>query len=157
MTQPTLFHPDSASVGVAWLSGVLPFTSGGVATKLPKLTSWPVYSGTVRGFVTVTIAGGRTFESGLRAPIISVGTWASVPGSDSPQPGAAVQLAELVVASCFEDGRVPAVLVRKSAKYRQASVRSVRLNAEPREVADPDASMSHFETEIEMFWTEVPE
>jgi hypothetical protein len=155
MTQPTLYHPDSASVAVAWLSARLPV---GVATKLPKLATWPTYSGTIRGFVTVTVAGGRTFDTGLRAPIVSVGTWASVPGSDSPQPGAAVQLAELIVSSCFEDdGRTPAQSVRKSAKYRAASVRSVRLNAEPREIADPDASMSHFETEIEMFWTEVPE
>lgn len=154
MTAPIPFHPDSASVAVAWLSGRLPV---GVATRLPKLAAWSTYSGTIKGFATVTIAGGRTFESGLRAPIVSVGTWASVPGSDSPQPGAAVQLAELIVSSCFEDGSLPAVSVRKSPKYRAASVRSVRLNAEPREVLDPDASVSHFETEIELFWTEVPE
>lgn len=156
MSQPTPFHPDSESVAVAWLSLALPV---GVATTLPKLTSWPVYSGTnVRGFATVTIAGGRTFESGLRAPIVSVGTWAAVDGSDQPQYGAAVQLAELVVASCFaEDGRTPAVRVRKTNKYRYASVRSVRLNAEPRRVPDQDASVAHFETEIELFWTEVPE
>lgn len=155
MAQPTPHYPDSASVAVAWLSTLLPV---GVATRLPKLTAWPVYNGTVRGFVTVTVAGGRTFESGLRAPLVSVGTWASVPGSDSPQPGAAVQLAELVVASCFgEDGQTPAVRVRKSNKYRYASIRSARLNAEPREIPDPDASVSHFETEIELFWTEVPE
>lgn len=156
MSQPIPFHPDSESVAVAWLSARLPV---GVATTLPKLSTWPIYSGTaVRGFATVTIVGGRTFESGLRAPIVSVGTWAGVDGSDQPQHGAAIQLAALVVASCFgEDGRTPAISVRKSNKYAYASVRSVRLNAEPRRVPDQDASVAHFETEIEMFWTEVPE
>ncbi len=155
MTAPIPFHPDSESVAVAWLSLALPV---GVATTLPKLSSWPIYSGSnVRGFATVTIVGGRTFESGLRAPIVSVGTWAAVDASDQPQYGAAIQLAALVVASCFEDGRSPAVSVRKSSKYAYASVRSVRLNAEPRRVPDQDASVAHFETEIELFWTEVPE
>lgn len=154
MTQPTLYHPDSESVAVAWLSLALPV---GVATTLPKLASWSTYQGTIKGFATVTIVGGRTFESGLRAPIVSVGTWAGVDASDNPQWGAANQLASLVVASCFEDGRTPAVSVRKTAKYRAASVRSVRLNAEPRRVPDPDTSVAHLETELELFWTEVPE
>lgn len=153
MTLPIPFHPDSESVAVAWLSARLPV---GVATTLPKLASWSDYSG-VKGFATVTIVGGRTFESGLRAPIVSVGTWAAVPSSDQPQWGASVQLASIVIASCFEDGRMPAPRVRKSDKYLYASVRSVRLNAEPRRVPDVDASVAHFETEIEMFWTEVPQ
>lgn len=154
MTQPTPFHPDSESVAVAWLSARLPV---GVATTLPKLSSWPLYHGTARGFATVTIAGGRTFEGPLRAPIVSVGTWAAVDSSDQPPWGAASHLASLVVALCFdEDGRTPAVRVRRSDKYRYASIRSVRLVAEPRRVPDPDASVAHFETEIEMMWAEVP-
>jgi hypothetical protein len=153
MTLPTPYHPDSESVAVAWLSARLPV---GVATTLPKTSSWPLFNGTVRGFATVTIVGGRTFEGPLRAPVVSVGTWAAVDASDQPQYGAAMQLAEILVSSCFaEDGRTPAQSVRRSDKYRYASVRSVRLVAEPRRVPDVDASVAHFETEIEIMWAEV--
>ncbi len=152
MTLPTLFHADSESVAVAWLSAVLPV---GAATSLPKPGSWSVFSGTVQGFATVSIVGGATQDYGLRRPILSVGTWAAVPGSDNPQWGAAAQLAEIVVAECLS--LIPSVReVRKSPKYVPVLVQSVRLNAEPRRIPDPDASAAHFETEVEMMWTEVP-
>jgi hypothetical protein len=150
MTAPILFHPDSESVAVAWLSAVLPV---GVATSLPKPGTWSTFSGTVQGFATVTIAGGATSDYGLRTPVVSVGTWASVPGSDAPQWGAAAALAELVVAECLMI--VPSVrTVRKSVKYAEALVQSVRLNAEPRRIPDQDASAAHFETEFVLVWTE---
>lgn len=151
MTLPTLFHPDSESVAVAWLGAVLPV---GVATSLPKPGTWSTFSGTVQGFATVTIVGGATQDFGLRRPIVSVGTWAAVPGSDNPQWGAASQLAEIIVAECLV--LVPSVRrVRKSTKYAEALVHSVRLNAEPRRIPDPDASAAHFETELELAWTEL--
>jgi hypothetical protein len=150
MTAPTLFHPDSESVAVAWLSAVLPV---GVATSLPKPGAWSVFSGSIQGFATVTIVGGRTRDFGLRAPMVSVGTWAAVPGSDNPQWGAAAQLAEIVVAQCLL--LVPDVtVVQKSAKYAPAFVHTVRLNSEPRRIPDPDASAAHFETEFVLVWTE---
>lgn len=148
---PTLLHPNSEAVAVAWLSGLLPV---GVATTLPKLASWPVYSGTVKGFATVSIVGGRTFDTGLRMPVVSVGTWAAVEGSDNPQWQAAMQLAELVLVPAF--ALFESVTVRPSVKYDLARVQSVRLNAEPRRVPDPDASMAHIETELILAWTEVP-
>ncbi len=152
MTLPTLFHPDSESVAVAWLSALLPV---GVATSLPVPSAWPVFSGSVRGFATVTIAGGATSDVYLRRPVVSVGTWAAVPGSDNPQWGAAAQLAEIIVAECL--ALTPSVtVVRKSLKYAPALVHSVRLNAEPRRIADPDASAAHFETEFVLTWTEQP-
>ena len=152
MTLPTLYHPDSESVAVAWLSAVLPV---GVATSLPKPGTWTPFLGTVQGFGTVTIAGGRTSDYALRAPIVSLGTWAAVPGSDNPQWGAAAQLAEILVAECLS--LIPSVRrVQKSAKYAPALVHTVRLNAEPRRIADPDASVAHFETEFVLVWTEVP-
>jgi hypothetical protein len=146
-----LLHPNSEAVAVAWLSSLLPV---GVATTLPKLASWPVYSGTVKGFATVNIVGGRTYENALRMPVVSIGTWAGVDGSDNPQWQASAQLAELVLVPCFEV--MAPVRVRPSAKYAEALVHSVRLNAEPRRMPDPDASVAHFETEIILAWTEVP-
>lgn len=144
------FHPNSESVAVAWLSTLLPV---GVATTLPALSTWPVFSGTVKGFATVSIVGGRTYENGLRMPVVSVGTWAGVVGSDNPQWQAAAQLAELVLVPCFEI--MSPVTVRPSVKYDLARVHSVRLNAEPRRIPDPDASVAHFETELILAWTEV--
>jgi hypothetical protein len=152
MTLPTLYHPDSESVAVAWALATLPV---GAATSLPRAGAWTTFLGTVQGFATITVAGGRTTDYGLRLPVISFGTWASVPGSDNPQWGAASQLAEIIVAECLK--LVPDVrTVQKSPKYAPAFIQSVRLNAEPRRVPDQDESVAHFETEVIMAWTEVP-
>lgn len=147
MSTPLPLAPPSEAVAVAWLLGRLPV---GVATRLPRPGTWGAYSGSIQGFATVTIVGGRTTENGLRMPIVSVGTWANVPGSDQPQWGAASQLAEIVIKPCFEI--IPTELVRPSAKYDYARVHSVRLNAEPRRIPDQDESMAHFETEIQLVW-----
>lgn len=152
MTLPILNHPTSEFVAAAWLSAVLPV---GVATSLPKRETWSTYSGTVKGFATVSIVGGSTRDFGLRAPVVSVGTWAAVIGSDNPQWGAASQLAEIVVAECLK--LVPDVrVVKQSDKYASALVHTVRLNAEPRRIPDQDASVAHFETEFVLVWTEQP-
>lgn len=150
MTAPILFHPSSENVAVAWLSAWFPV---GVATRLPKPGTWTVYSGTVQGFATVTVAGGTTRYGRGRFPVISVGTWAAVPGSDNPQWGAADQLAQLIVDETKRVDFAP-TYVRTSAKYATALVHSVHLTAEPRRIPDQDESMAHFETEIVLIWTE---
>lgn len=151
MTAPTLFHPDSESVAVAWLSAVLPV---GVGTSLPRPGTWSPFAGTVEAYATVAIVGGAVSDYGLRSPVVSVGTWAAVPGSDNPQWGAAAALAEIIVAECL--ALAPSVRrVRKSSRYAEALVHSVRLAAEPRRIPDPDASAAHFETEFVLLWTEL--
>jgi len=148
---PALFHPTTEQLAVAWLSTLaLP----GVATTLPKLDAWPVYAGTIRGFVTVGIVGGATRDTALRAPVISVGTWAAVPGSDNPQWGAASQLAEIVAAATFPHEFVP-IRFTQSVKYAPALVHTAKLVSEPRRVPDPDSSYAHFETEVMIVWSEV--
>lgn len=152
MTAPVLLHPSSESVAVAWLSALLPV---GVATRLPKMGTWSVYNGTIQGFGTVAIVGGTTREVALRAPIVSLGTWANVPGSDNPQWGAAAQLAEILT-NALLDGPIDPVRVSSGAKYADALVHTAKLNAEPRRVPDQDESVAHFETEFVLVWTEVP-
>ena len=157
MTAPTLLHPSSESVAVAWLSSWFPV---GVATTLPRPGTWPTYSGSIQGFATVTIVGGAlrrgaTHDTALRSPVVSLGTWAAIPGSDNPQWGAAVQLAEGLT-HLAQDGTFVPTLVRPSMKYAPAFVHDIRLNAEPRRVPDQDESMAHFETEFVLMWTEYP-
>lgn len=153
MSAPLLHLPTSESVAVAWLSGWFPV---GVATSLPKPGSWTAYAGAVQGFATVSIVGGRTVAGFGRMPVVSLGTWAAVPSSDNPQWGAASQLAERIVRVCQATEFVP-TYVRQSVKYERALVHSVRLNAEPRRIPDPDASAAHFETEFVLVWTAEPD
>lgn len=142
-------HPTAEGVAVAWLSTLaLP----AVATALPALTSWPVLGGTVKAFVVVDgVVGSRIFDNGLRAPVISVSTWAAVPGSDNPQWGAANELAERVWAPTQE--RFEPVRVQQSAKHAAAFVHSVYGVAEPRRVFDPDSGYAHFVSEVAVVWT----
>ncbi len=153
MTLPTLNYPTSESVAVAWLSAWFPV---GVGTTLPRPGTWPVFTGTVKGFGTVSIVGGRTVTGFGRMPVVSLGTWAAVDGSDNPQWGAASQLAERLVRRTQETDFVPQY-VRQSAKYERALVHSISLVAEPRRIPDPDASAAHFETEFVLVWTAEPD
>ena len=153
MTAPILLHPSSESVAVAWLSTWFPV---GVATTLPRPGTWPILAGAIQAFGTVTIVGGATRDTPLRSPVVSLGAWANIPGSDAPQWGAAVSLAEGLVHMC-QDGTFVPVVVRPSAKYARAYVHSIRLNAEPRRIPDQDESMAHFETEFVLQWTEYTE
>lgn len=142
-------HPTAEGVAVAWLSTLaLP----AVATSLPALTSWPVLGGTVKGFAVVDgVVGSRVFESGLRAPVISVSTWAAVPGSDNPQWGAANELAERVWVKTHET--FEPVRVQQSVKHAPAFVHSVYGIAEPRRVPDPETGYAHFVSEVAIVWT----
>lgn len=142
-------HPTAEGVAVAWLSTLaLP----AVATSLPKLEAWPVLGGTVRAFCVVDgVVGSRVFDNGLRAPIVSVSTWAAVPGSDNPQWGAANELAERVWQPTYE--RFEPVRVQQSAKHAAAFVHSVYGVTEPRRVPDPETGYAHFVSEVAVVWT----
>jgi hypothetical protein len=150
MSQPTLYVATDEFVAGALLSDLLPVPA---ATTLPKLEVWPVYLGTIRGFATVGIVGGGELENALEDPVVSVGTWAAVPGSDNPQWGAAAQLASIVWRIAKE--RFVPRTYRQSVKYEPACVLSVSPVARPRRINDPDTSIAHFETEIRLHW--VPE
>jgi hypothetical protein len=153
MTLPSLHHPTSEAVAVAWLSTWFPV---GVATSLPKPGTWSTLSGSIQGFATVSIVGGRIAGGFGRMPVVSLGTWAAVPGSDNPQWGAASQLAEKIVRLAQTPTFDP-VFVRQRAGYERALVHSISLVSEPRRIPDPDASAAHFETEFVLVWTAEPD
>lgn len=153
MTAPNLHHPTSEAVAVAWLSSWFPV---GVATTLPKPGSWSVLSGAIQGFGTVAIVGGRIVSGFGRMPVVSLGTWAAVPGSDNPQWNASNQLAEKLVRVCLTPTFEPK-FVRQKAGYERALVHSVQLVSEPRRIPDPDASAAHYETEFVLVWTAEPD
>ncbi|HET9234928.1 MAG TPA: hypothetical protein VFP10_12375 [Candidatus Eisenbacteria bacterium] len=148
-------HPTATGTMITWLSGVVP----AVASNLPALDSWPVLSGTVRGFVTVpTVAGGTVEYAGLRVPVLQVETWAAVPSSDRPQYGAAEQLAEDIVAAVNALNATPApVLVRQRVNYLRAMIQCAPFMTEPRRLDDPDTGYARFLMDLALAWTEVPD
>jgi hypothetical protein len=151
MTAPSLFLPTDEYVASALLSDLLAVPA---ATSLPKLDQWPVFSGTIRAFVTVDIVGGGANANRLQDPVVSVHTWAAVPGSDNPQWGAAAQLGHRVWDASQERDFEPRTY-RQSAKYVPALVLGLSPVARPRRIPDPDASMAHFATEVRVHY--VPE
>lgn len=148
-------HPTATGTMIAWLGTFAP----AVASNLPEITSWPVLSGTVRGFVTVpTVAGGTVHYAGVRVPVLQVETWAGVPSSDRPQYGAAEQLAEDIVAAANAlNGTGSSVLVRQRAGYSQAMIQSVPFMTEPRRLDDPDTGYARYLMDLALAWVEVPE
>ena len=144
----------SEGVAVAWARTLeLP----AVATSLPALSTWPVLSGTVRGFVVVDgVVGSRVLGTAVRVPVISFSTWAAVPNSDQPQWGAANDMAEILWETQFARPFNP-VRVRQGTTHRWALVQSVHGIQEPRRVPDVDESRAHFVTELALMWTEEPE
>jgi hypothetical protein len=148
-------HPTATGTMITWLATVVP----AVASNLPEITSWPVLSGTVRGFVTVpTVAGGTVDYAGTRVPVLQVEAWAAVPSSDRPQYGAAEQLAEdIVTAVNALNGGGPAVLVRQRAGYNQALVQCAPMMTEPRRLDDPETGYARYLMDLSLAWVEVPE
>lgn len=146
-------HATAEGVAVAWATGLaLP----AVATTLPALSAWPIFSGTsVRGFVTVGIVGSVPRGNGMRESVASFDTWAAVLNSDRPQWGAANELAERLWTETLR-GEFPTVRVQQHASYFPAYVHSVHGIQEPRRIPDQDESRAHYATEIAIMWTEVP-
>jgi hypothetical protein len=140
---------------ITWLGTFVP----AVASNLPKLDSWPVLSGTVRGFVTVpTVAGGTVHHAGVRVPVLQVETWAAILSSDAPQYGAAEQLAEDIVAAANAlNASGSSVLVRQRTGYNQAMIQCVPFMTEPRRLDDPDTGYARFLMDLALGWVEVPE
>lgn len=148
------FAPTAEGVAVAYMRVIK--APNMVATTLPVLSSWPVITGTVRGFVTVDgVVGGSGRDTPLRVPVMGVSTWAAVPDSDQPQWGAANSIAEDIVSAVYAESSRP-VLVRQGTSYDQALVQSMSMLAEPRRLQDPDTGRARFVMDLVIAWTRVP-
>jgi hypothetical protein len=149
-------HPTATGTMITWLQGFMP--AGAVASNLPKIDSWPVLSGTVRGFVTVPlVAGGTVHYAGVRVPVLQVETWAAIPGSDKPQYGAAEQLAEDIVSAAGSlNSGGSSVRVLQRAGYNEALIHAVASLTEPRRLDDPDTGYARYLMDLSLAWVEVP-
>ena len=148
------FAPTAEGVAVAYLRTIK--APNMVATTLPALSSWPVVTSNVRGFVVVDgVVGGSGRDTALRVPVMGVSSWAAVPDSDQPQWGAANSIAEDIVAAIYNEASRP-VLVQQGASYDQALIQSMTLLAEPRRLEDPDTGRARFVMDLVIAWTRVP-
>ena len=148
-------HPTATGTMIKWLTPYVP----AVASNLPALSSWPVLSGNVRGFVTIPlVAGGTVHYYGTRVPVLQVETWAAVLSSDQPQYGAAEQIAEDIVAAVNDlNASGSPVLVRQRTGYAQALVQCAPMMTEPRRLDDPETGYARYLMDLALAWVEVPE
>lgn len=145
-------HATAEGVAVAWATALaLP----AVATTLPELSSWPVFSGaTVRGFVTTSVVGTQIGSGFMRHTVLTFDTWAAVVNSDRPQWGAANELAERLWWETM-DASFMGRRVQQHPSYHPAYVHSVHGLQEPRRIPDPDTSRAHYTLDLALMWSEV--
>jgi hypothetical protein len=144
-------HPTATGTVITWLATFMP----AVAQNLPKVSSWPVLSDTVRGFVTVpAVVGGSGRDTPLRVPVMQVECWGAAIDSDRPHYGAAEQLAEDVVFEVYNDAAYPRTVTQRTG-YNAALIQSARLITEPRRLDDPDTGYARYVLDVELAWVEV--
>lgn len=142
--------PSTEAVVIAWLRG-LQGLAAGVATTTPSdVSTWAA-----NGFVVVLSAGGSGLDTALRAPVVSVDTWAIQPDSDHPPWGKAFSVAQDIIAAVQDMSRTgQAVQVTPSpGDWVPVLVQDVSLLTEPRRIPDPDTSRAHTSMDLEVRWT----
>lgn len=143
------FLPTAELVAVAWLGAVDGMPAGKVATTLPSNVA--DFSD---GFVTVIGAGGSPQpHTGLRRPVMQVDCWVGTIGSAAPRWGRANDLAELILAECFDDMRNHEVTLR--SQYDPALVRAAYPLTEPRRVNGDPNRHARFTFDMQFVWTTV--
>lgn len=141
------FLPTAELVAVAWLQAVDGIPAGKVATTLPADTAQ--FSD---GFLTVIGSGGSPQpDTGMRRPVIQVDCWVGTIGSSKPRWGRANDLAELVMAECFDDMRNHVVTL--PAQYDGALVRQAYPLTEPRRVNGDPNRHARFTFDMQFAWT----
>jgi hypothetical protein len=148
-----LTPPNSELVAVAWLASIAGL-EGIVSTTLPKdVTGWAA-----TGFVTLGAGGGGGVIGGrpdlylqTRHPVLSVHTWATVPGSAKPPWGMAAALAELVVAGCWDEENMRRDLTLP-AGYDPARAMEAYPLTEPRRIPGDVSGYAHFQLDLQLHW-----
>lgn len=150
------YAPNSELVAVAWLGGITGLTSAMVSMTLPSDTS--TWSAT--GFVTVgsgdigssgIIGGTPDPYTRLRNPVASVHTWAVKPGSAKPPWRMAANLAELIVAGCYDEDNMRRVLVLPTG-YGCARVMEATVLREPSRVPGDQGGYARFYLDLQLHW-----
>lgn len=142
--------PTSPLVAQAWLK-TLPELLAGAAMNLPKDPA--VWAET--GFVLVSVTGGAGHRYvQMRAPVISIDSWAMSLNSGQAPVAKASQNAEIIRASTFQDDRFPVVVQPGPGDYLPAIVHSAYpLQDEPRRIPDPNGSYAHMQFDLALMWT----
>lgn len=154
MTAP--FPPNSELVAVAWLGTITGLTTSMVSTLLPKDTeAWAT-----DGFVTIgggdgsgggVIGGAPNLYMPLRAPVLSVHTWAVTPGSAKPPWGKAARLAELIVAGCYDEATMRRTLTLPTG-YATARANEAYPLGEPRRIPGDQSGYAHYQLDLQLHW-----
>jgi hypothetical protein len=147
---PVALRANTELVAAAWLAGVTGLSSGMVASTLPQDNS----SWAASGFVTVRTVGGTPgMYVPLRAPVVSVDTWAVNLNSDKPPWGKANYLAELIDAGC-RASNVSRDLTLLSG-YPGARVLSAYLLSEPRRAYGDQGDYAHYVMDLALHWVDL--
>lgn len=157
-----LTYANSELTARAWLLSLDNVPAGKVNTTLPQDKS--TWSQT--GFIQIAVTGGASaLENSLRRPVITATCWAinpasknsPVPNMQSQQPpwGKACDLAEAIVAGCYEDNGKTVDLGISGAP--QVHVKQVWLLGEPRRSPVQDGSpIARYVVDFQMAWVELP-
>lgn len=148
-----VFHANTELTATAWLSSLDGVPSDAVATTLPTDNStW-----SASGFVQVGPPVGSTTSLyvPMRGPVVSVTCWAVNPNSKRPPWGKANNLAETIVAACYDQGNFHGALTLRDS-YPQVRVHSASALTEPRRVPGGDISeYAAYQFNLSLKWTEI--
>lgn len=146
----TVLRANTELVAVAWLAGVEGLAPGMVAATLPTdNTTWAA-----SGFVTVrTVGGAPGLYTPLRAPVVTVDTWAVRSGTSKPPWFQANYLAELVDRGC-RASNVQRTLTLPSG-YPAARVLSAYLVQEPRRAYGDAGDYAHYTADLTLCWVDL--
>lgn len=151
------YRANSEIVFEAWLRGVTGVDPNKLGSTLPQDQAWAD-----TGFIQFAVVGGvPDLDNPIRKPVFGLDFWAisPTPGSNKPPWWQANNLAETVLAGCYNDanpaagGRdVSAVLQAAHPQYDGARVLSVYSLSEPRRVYEDISSYARYTMDVLCNW-----
>lgn len=151
MTGPLMLRPNSELVAAAWLATVPGLAPDLVATQLPTdQSSWAD-----TGFVTVgpVLGGSPGLQVPMRAPVLSLDSWAVRPSSNRPPWGHAINLLERVIQASYLRGAKRRVVL--PGQFPVAVVHAAFLVTEPRRVYGDPGGLAHYNSNLALRWTAI--
>ncbi|HWB38440.1 MAG TPA: hypothetical protein VHA75_20680 [Rugosimonospora sp.] len=137
-------QPNTELVALAWLTATVGLPDG---LDLPEdNTTWAA-----SGFIQVhTVGGTPGVHFPLRQPVVSVDCWAVDSDGEYPPWNRALQMAEQVVAACYDPASKRQVTL--PAAYLPAHVQSAYPLTEPRRVPSDVAAYAHAQFDLALNW-----
>lgn len=142
----------SELVAAAWIATIPGITTDIVATTLPtEITTWAD-----TGFITVgpEFGGNPMTYVPMRRPVMQIDTWGVNPNVMTPNWGQASDLAELIMAACYDNLSLNLPLNVRTG-YNQARVAGAMPVTEPRRIRNDDANYGRYQLDVELHWIEI--